>query len=218
MLRSTRTASIGAQTRIAIMPAPASVRENRRARAAIGLASVCLLAACANTSATPVSTPTPSPTPTPVPSPSGGTFSVSPTAQAYLVPLAGYEYVVLPTAVEHQMASGFASNPAVLSVIKGYAASSVTKAGEAQAVVLVLDANQSFTALPATMTQFWTGVGGSAGAPAKASTLAGQEVQTVDGTSSKLVGWHDANLIVLVFGTDMAPTSAVAEALIKAHA
>ena len=116
------------------------------------------------------------------------------------------------------MASGFASNPAVVSVIKGYAASSVTKGGEAQAVVLVLDADASFTALPGTMTQFWTGVGGSSGAPVKASTLAGREVQIVDGTSSKLVGWHDANLIVLVFGAEMAPTRAIAEALIKAHA
>jgi hypothetical protein len=200
------------------MPGAATAREKRRARTAIGLASVCLLAACASASATPVATPTPSPTPTAVPSPSGGTFSVSPAAQAYLLPLAGYEYVVLPTALEQQMASGFASNSAVVSVIKGYAASSVTKGGEAQAVVLVLDADASFTALPGTMTQFWTGVAGSSGAPLKASTLAGHEVQTVDGTSSKLVGWHDANLIVLVFGSEMAPTSAIAEALIKAHA
>jgi hypothetical protein len=200
------------------LPDSAPAREKRRARTAIGLAIVCLLAACASTSATPVATPTPSPTPTAVPSPSGGTFSVSPVAQAYLLPLTGYEYVVLPTALEQQMASGFASNSAVVSVIKGYAASSVTKGGEAQAVVLVLDADASFTALRGAMTQFWTGVAGSSGAPVKASTLAGQEVQTVDGTSSKLVGWHDANLIVLVFGSEMAPTSAIAEALIKAHA
>jgi len=201
------------------MPAaPAHTPRNQRACTPIGLASVCLLAACANTSATPVSTPTPSPTATPVPSPSGGRFSISPAALAYLVPLEGYEYVVLPTAVEQQLASSFASNSAVVKVIKGYAASSVTKAGEARAVVLVLDADESFTALPGTLTQFWTGVAGSAGAPVQPRTLAGREVQTVDGTSSKLVGWHDANLIVLVFGSEMAPTSAVAEALIKAHA
>ena len=200
------------------MPAAAHSREKRRVRTVIGLASVCLLAACASASATPVPTPTPSPTPTVVPSASGGTFSVSPAAQAYLLPLAGYEYVVLPTALEQKMASGFASNRAVVSVIKGYAASSVTKGGEAQAVVLVLDADASFTALSGTMTQFWTGVGGSSGAQVKASTLAGREVQIVDGASSKLVGWHDANLIVLVFGAEMAPTRAIAEALIKAHA
>jgi len=200
------------------MLAPAPTRHYPLSRAAIGLGSVCLLVACARTSATPVPTPTPTPTPAAAASASGGTFSVSPAAQAYLVPLAGYEYLVLPTAVEQQMASGFASTPAVVSVIKGYAASSVTKGGAAQAVVLVLDANESFTALPATMTQFWTGVAGSSGAPAKASTLAGHEVQIVDGTSSKLVGWHDANLIVLVFGSEMAPTTAVAEALIRAHA
>jgi hypothetical protein len=200
------------------MPAPARAREKRRARTAIGLALVCLLAACASASATPVPTPTPSPTPTAIPSPSGGTFSASRAAQSYLLPLAGYEYVVLPSALEQQMASGFASSSAVVSVIKGYAASSVTKGGEAQAVVLVLDADASFTALPGTMTQFWTGVAGSSGAPVKATTLAGHQVQTVDGTSSKLVGWHDANLIVLVFGSEMAPTSAIAEALIKAHA
>ena len=43
-------------------------------------------------------------------------------------------------------------------------------------------------------------------------------VVTLDGAATKLVGWHDANLIVLVFGLDMAQTSGVAEALIKAHA
>jgi len=200
------------------MPAPARARVKRRARTAIGLALVCLLAACASASATPVPTPTPSPNPTAIPSPSGGTFYLSPAAQAYLLPLAGYEYMVLPSALEQQMASGFASNSAVVSVIKGYAASSVTKGGEALAVVLVLDADASFTALPGTMTKFWTGVAGSSGAPVRATTLAGHQVQTVDGTSSKLVGWHDANLIVLVFGSEMAPTSAIAEALIKAHA
>src|SRR5438445_202639 len=125
MLGSTRPRLDRRPTRIAIMPAAAHAREKRRVRTVIGLASVYLLAACASASATPVPTPTPSPTPTVVPSPSGGTFSVSPAAQAYLLPLAGYEYVVLPTALEQQMASGFASNPAVVSVIKGYAASSV---------------------------------------------------------------------------------------------
>lgn len=203
------------------MPAPTTSRHSLAARAANGLASTCLLAACAGTSATPTPVPTPTPTPTPTPvatATAGASFSVSPAAQAYLVPLAGYEYVVLPTAVEQRMASGFAANPAVVSVIKGYAASSVTKSGDAHAVVLVLHADQSFTALPGTIDQFWTGVAGSAGAPVKASTLAGQKLQTVDGTSSKLVGWHDANLIILVFGSEMAPTSAVAEALIKAHA
>jgi len=192
-------------------------------RLAIGLSSVCLLAACAGSPSgtpTPLATPTPSTSPTAAAaaSPSGGTLSVSPAAQAYLVPIAGYEYVVLPTAVEQQMAAGFATNPAIVTVIKGYAASSVTKGGEAQAVVLVLDANESFTALPGTMEQFWTGVAGSSGVAVKADTIAGQAVETVDGAASKLVGWHDSNLIVLVFGSKMAPTRAVAQALIRAHA
>jgi hypothetical protein len=39
-----------------------------------------------------------------------------------------------------------------------------------------------------------------------------------DGPSTKLVGWHDANLIVLVFGQDKVPTTGVAEALLKAQA
>ena len=94
----------------------------------------------------------------------------------------------------------------------------MTKSGEAQAVVLVLDANDSFAALPGTMDQFWTGIASTSGAPAKAGTIAGQDVKSVDGAASKLIGWHDANLIVLVFGAEMGPTNAVAEALIKAHA
>lgn len=211
MLRSTRAASMDAHTRISMMPVSPPARHATRSRAVIGLASVCVLAACAGA-------PAPTPTPTPTASPTPGTVSVSPVAQAYLVPLHGYEYVVLPTAVEQQMAAGFAANPAVASVIKGYAASSVTKGGQAQAVVLVLDANDSFAALPRTMDQFWTGVASSSGAQAKAGTIAGQEVKSVDGAASKLVGWHDANLIILVFGAETAPTNAVAEALIKAHA
>jgi hypothetical protein len=180
----------------------------------MGVASACILAACSGTNATP--TPTPSPTPTA--SPAAAKVSISPAAQAYLVPLEGYEYVVLPTAAEQQMAAGFAANSAVVSVVKGYAASSVTKAGEPEAVVLVLDASESFTGLQGTMDQFWTGVASSSGADVKTATLAGQDVRTLDGAGTKLVGWHDGNLIVLVFGGDMAQTSAVAEALIKAHA
>lgn len=203
------------------MPISAPLARGLITGARIGLTFAPLLAAC--TAATPSPTPTPTPTPSPTPtlappSPSAGTFSVSPAAQAYLVPLPGYDYVLLPSAVEQQMAAGFASNPSVISVIKGYAASSVTKGGDAQAVILVLDANESFTALPGSMEQFWTGVAGSSGAPAKTTTLAGKEVRSVDGPSTKLVGWHDANLIVLVFGQDKVPTTSVAEALIKAHA
>jgi len=203
------------------MPAPASSRHWPLWRAGIGLALVFLLAACAGTSATPtpVATPTVSsgPSSAATASASGGTFSISPAAQAYLVPLAGYEYVDLPPSVEQQMAGGFASNPAVVSVIKGYAATSVTRDGEGEAVILVLDANESFTALPGSMDQFWTGVAGSSGAAVKTGAIAGKSVQTVDGAASKLVGWHDANLIVLVFGSDMSATQAVAEALIQAH-
>ena len=206
-----------AHTRISMMPTSPPSRHAARSRAAIGLASVFLLGACAGTT-TPTPTPTPTAPPTPTVSPTPGTVSVSPAAQAYLVPLDGYEYVVLPTAIEQQMAAGFAANPAVASVIKGYAASSVTKSGEAQAVVLVLDANDSFAPLPGTMDQFWTGIASTSGAPAKAGTIAGQDVKSVDGAASKLIGWHDANLIVLVFGAEMGPTNAVAEALIKAHA
>jgi hypothetical protein len=216
MLRPIRAASMGAHTRNSILPASHRARLATSSRAGIGLAFVLALAACAGTGATP--SPTPSPTPTPTVSPTPGTVSVSPAAQAYLVPLDGYEYVVLPAAVEQQMAAGFAANPAVVSVIKGYAASSVTKGGEAQAVVLVLDANASFAALPGTMDQFWTGVASSSGTEVKAGTIAGQEVKSVDGAASKLVGWHDSNLIILVFGAEMAPTNAVAEALIRAHA
>jgi hypothetical protein len=201
------------------MPAQTTFRPLPLSGLAIGLAAWLLVACSAPApSPTPTPTPTASPTLAATPSHSGSTFSVSPAAKAYLVPLAGYEYVVLPPSVEQQMAGGFASNPAVVSVITGYAASSVTKSGEAQAVVLVLDADESFTALPGSMNQFWTGVAGSSGAAATAGTLAGMDVHTVDGPSTKLVGWHDANLIVLVFGSDLAPTRAVAEALIKAHA
>ena len=217
MLR-TRAAPMDAHTRNPVMPKPHPGRHAKRSRAAIGVASVCILAACAGAAATPTSTPTPTPTASPTVSPTPGTVSVSPAAQAYLVPLDGYEYVVLPTAVEQRMAAGFAANPAVVSVIKGYAASSVTKGGEARAVVLVLDTTDSFAALPGTLDQFWTGVASSSGTQIKTGTIAGREVKSVDGAASKLVGWHDANLIVLVFGDEMAPTSAVAEALIKAHA
>lgn len=213
----TLAASMDAHTRNPILPVSHAARLATRSRAAIGVAFLCILAACTSSGTAPSPTPTATPTPTPTASPTPGTVFVSPAAEAYLVPLDGYEYVVLPTAIEQQMAAGFAANPAVVSVIKGYAASSVTKGGEAQAVVLVLDANASFAALPRTMDQFWTGVASSSGAQVKAGTIAGQEVKSVDGAASKLVGWHDSNLIVLVFGAETAPTNAVAEALIKAH-
>src|SRR5437773_5954976 len=82
-------------TRNALMPIP--FRYIHAWRLAIGLSSVCLLAACAGSPSgtpTPLATPTPSTSPTAAAaSPSGRTLSASPAAQGYLVPIAGYEYV-----------------------------------------------------------------------------------------------------------------------------
>jgi hypothetical protein len=154
-----------------------------------------------------------------VPSPSGGQLQVSQTAKAYLVPLKGYEYVALPATVESQMASTFAANAAIQQYGKGYAAASVVKAGQPKAVVVVLELDRTVTSLPGFESGFWRGVAGSSGASPKPTTIAGRNAQAVDTGDSKLVGWLDGPLIVLVVSPDsMADATEVAQALATAHA
>jgi hypothetical protein len=199
--------------------APTPSHSSTTPRITIGLFVFALLVGCSQGGG---ATPTPSPTPTPtqVPSPSGpAKLQPSQAAQAYLVPLAGYEYVALPPSIDSQMAATFGANEAIQQYGKGYAATSVVKGSEPKAVVVVLELDRTVTSLPGFEDGFWRGVGGSSGATPKATTIAGQEVRTVDTASTKLVGWLDGQLIVLVVSPDnMANATEVAQALIKAHA
>ena len=117
------------------------------------------------------------------------------------------------------MASTFAANAAIEQYGTGYAASSVTKSGQAKAVVIVLELDRTVTSLPGFESGFWRGVGGSSGASPKPTTIAGKHAQAVDTANSKLVGWLDGPLIVLVVSPEsMADATEVAQALATAHA
>ncbi|HLE58026.1 MAG TPA: hypothetical protein VJA85_00095 [Candidatus Limnocylindria bacterium] len=152
--------------------------------------------------------------PTPSPTPLG--VGVSALAQAYLVPIAGFGYVALPPEVEQEAVSGFQTGE-VQQALRGYALSSVTQDDVGQAIVMVLDMEPSYMALPGTMDGFITGVVGTSDTTVTNVTLAGHPTYQMEMASLHWVIWQGGPLIVAVFGVDAAATTGVATALIEAH-
>lgn len=183
---------------------------------ALVLAS-CAAAASPTPTPSPTQSPTPSPTLEPTPSPTPATVGISVAAQAYLVPLAGYEYVALPTSVEQQAVAGLQSD-LVRDYFKGYAIQSVTRDGAGQAVAWVLDMQPSYLALPGFMEGVVAGMAGTTNATTQQITLAGQAAYQLVTSTQQFVAWQTGSFIVVVFGADLAPVTAVATALIEAHA
>jgi len=142
---------------------------------------------------------------------------VSEAAQAYLVPLPDYDYVALPAAVEQQAVAGL-QNEAIAQYFNGYAIQSVTRDGVGQAVAWVLDVEPSFLAIPGSMDGFVGGIAGTTSGTSSQVTLAGQAAYQVVTPKQQLVAWQTGSFIVVVFGPDLASVSAVATALIEAHA
>jgi hypothetical protein len=139
-------------------------------------------------------------------------------AQAYIEALTGFESMPLPASVEEEASSFFDTDPALREAARGYAMMSATSpSGEPAGVILVIDIEPSFAALPGVDQGFAQGIGESAGTEPVPVTIAGTDAYQIDSPDLSGIAWLDDNLFGLVVGDDLAVLTELARALIIAN-
>ncbi|OLC21090.1 MAG: hypothetical protein AUH33_02515 [Chloroflexi bacterium 13_1_40CM_68_21] len=153
--------------------------------------------------------PTPPPTPTPTPGPALSTAA----AEKYFHPLAGYELVLPPPEVDAQFQS-LAAVPEITNIAAGVALRLVTRNGDAaNMVVLSVALLPSYAALPGVLDEFGSGYSQLA---AEHLTLASHPALYYE-TSPKSLVWSHRTFIVVVYGSDRAAMTRLAQALIASN-
>lgn len=200
-----------------------------RKPALAALAAGCLLplgAGCSSETASRVLESTESPTsdrtsavPTGSAAPSDDAgLGASAQAQAYIDALSGFELVPLPPSVEEEASSLFDTDPALQEAARGYAMiSATTPEGEPAGVIVVLDIEPGFAALPGAEEGFAQGLGEGAGSEPLAVTIAGADAYQIESPDLTGIAWRDDNLLGLVVGDDLAMMTDLVEALITAN-
>jgi hypothetical protein len=139
-------------------------------------------------------------------------------AQAYIEAVTGFEPMPLPGSVEEEASSFFDTDPALREAARGYAMMSATSPdGEPAGVILVIDIEPSFAALPGVDEGFAQGIGESAGTEPVPVTIAGMDAYQIDSPDLSSIAWLDDNLFGLVVGDDQAVLTELARALITAN-
>jgi hypothetical protein len=124
----------------------------------------------------------------------------------------------LPASVEEEASSFFDTDPALREAARGYAMMSATSpSGEPAGVILVIDIEPSFAALPGVDQGFAQGIGESAGTEPVPVTIAGTDAYQIDSPDLSGIAWLDDNLFGLVVGDDLAVLTELARALIIAN-
>lgn len=186
-------------------------------RAALAaLATGCLLllgAGCSSETASRLSETTESPTSDGTsPEPTGSAepdddarLGASAQAQAYIDALTGFELVPLPPSVEEEASSFFDTDPSLQEAARGYAMiSATTHEGDPAGVILVIDIEPSFAALPGVEEGFAQGLSEGAGAEPVPVTIAGSAAYQIESPDLTGIAWRDDNLLGLVVGDDLA--------------
>jgi hypothetical protein len=140
-------------------------------------------------------------------------------ADAYFVPLDGFEYAKAPAAVESQLRTTIGSNPQAKLFLKDFAIRSVTSGGQTAAVVLSITLTPGLAGFPGLRNGFVSGLAGSAGGTPQEKNVEGVDVAVLKGRNGlTFAGWQQGAFLVTAFGQNQTDVLDVTEQLIKANA